>query len=160
MQFPHFIHNFILNRCVWIGGGMLTFSGWWILLIYFHVFLNVCDALLANVVSSYKELYLLCSHPTVVNCGNSTLAAFGWTAQKPDDPSSLRSYVGLFDLNQWYHSQMPLKVFWKKKGPGARIPLLGCEFFAFFSLVDNHGCIRGNRAQTILVSRGLLQYRC
>ena len=81
-----------------------------------------------------------------------TLTAFVWTTQYPGDPTSLRAYVALFDLNQWYHSQMLSKVVWRtRKGPGERSPLLGCGYFAFFALVGKDGRLGHQEVSALLV---------
>ena len=81
-----------------------------------------------------------------------TLTAFVWTTQYPGDPTSLRAYVALFDLNQWYHSQMLSKVVWRtRKGPGERSPLLGCGYFAFFALVGKDRRLGHQEVSALLV---------
>ena len=83
-----------------------------------------------------------------------TLAAFVWTTRCPGDPASLRAYVALFDLNQWYHSQMLSKVVWRtKKGPGESSPLLGCGYFAFFALVGKDGRLGHQEVSALLVGQ-------
>lgn len=64
----------------------------------------------------------------------------------------MRAYVALFDLNQWYHSQMLSKVVWRtKKGPGERSPLLGCGYFAFFALVGRDGRLGHQEVSAVMV---------
>ena len=85
-------------------------------------------------------------------CEDTTLMAFVWKTEKANDPSSLRSFVGLFDLNQWYHAQMPQKLHMKRKGPVTRSQIFGYEYFAFFSLVDKGGVLYDNPGDLLLVS--------
>ena len=124
-----------------------------------HTHTNVRTCTLKSVLF-VCALHSISLHTVAVECGNMTLAAFVWTSEKPREPSSLRAYIGLFDLNQWYHAQMPVKVSWKKKGPGEHLPLLGCEYFAFFSILDGHSSIRGEKIQSVLVSYAMLPLYC
>ena len=90
--------------------------------------------------------------PLEVLCEDMTLTVFVWTTQCLGDPTSLRAYVALFDLNQWYHSQMLSKVVWRtKKGPGERSPLLGCGYFAFFALVGRDGRLGHQEVSAVMV---------
>eukprot|EP00731_Ephydatia_muelleri_P015547 Em0008g1267a len=58
-----------------------------------------------------------------------TLASFVWSSCEGD---STHYFLGLFDLNQWYHAQMPRGVRWRQVGKHSGV--LGCSYFAFFVL--------------------------
>ncbi|XP_038076650.1 protein ELYS-like [Patiria miniata] len=57
------------------------------------------------------------------------LAAFVWEARSDpaDGQESSSCFLALFDLNRWYHAQMPRAI---RTLPGKQ----GCSFFAFYSL--------------------------
>jgi hypothetical protein len=69
------------------------------------------------------------SHDETVPRSDLTVAVFVWGC----GDSAHRDYiVGLFDLNQYYHSQVPKMLQWRMSGKRAGV--LGCSYFTFYSL--------------------------
>ncbi|RMX53817.1 hypothetical protein pdam_00000467 [Pocillopora damicornis] len=61
-----------------------------------------------------------------------TLAVCVWEAPAQDPQSRPTCHLGIFDINCWYHSQMPPSI--RDAMFGSKDPT--CPFFAFFSLAD------------------------
>lgn len=61
-----------------------------------------------------------------------TLAVCVWEAPAHDQHSRPTCYLGIFDINCWYHAQMPPSI--RDAMFGSKDPT--CPFFAFFSLID------------------------
>ncbi|KAJ7394682.1 Protein ELYS [Desmophyllum pertusum] len=61
-----------------------------------------------------------------------TLAMCVWEAPAHDPHSRPTCHLGIFDINCWYHSQMPASI--RDAMFGSKDPT--CPFFAFFSLAD------------------------
>lgn len=61
-----------------------------------------------------------------------TLAVCVWEAPSHDPHSRPTCHLGIFDVNCWYHSQMPPSI--RDAMFGSKDPT--CPFFAFFSLAD------------------------
>ncbi|CAH3037704.1 unnamed protein product [Porites lobata] len=61
-----------------------------------------------------------------------TLAVCVWEAPSHDLHSKPTCHLGIFDINCWYHSQMPPSI--RDAMFGSKDPT--CPFFAFFSLAD------------------------
>ncbi|XP_013391825.1 protein ELYS-like [Lingula anatina] len=59
-----------------------------------------------------------------------SLCLFAWEVTSSADPSKTTCYLGLFDMNRWYHAQMPVAVRYSSAHPNL------CAFFGMFSL-DN-----------------------
>lgn len=83
------------------------------------------------------------SHDELTSNVDQTLAAFIWSSLDQEVP---RYFLAVFDINQWYHAQMPRGLQWKRSGRHAGV--LGCSYFAFFSL--NHCLGPGGAGKSVL----------
>ena len=60
-----------------------------------------------------------------------SLCVFAWEAQTPNNNAQSVTHLGIFDLNRWYHAQMPGSV--RLHGGTNRSV---CPFFAFLSTTE------------------------
>ena len=66
-----------------------------------------------------------------------TILIFVWESQSADEGK--KYHVGVFDLNRWYHAQMPRNIRWEKATAmmsmvAGQQPPKVCSFLAFHSL--------------------------
>ncbi|CAI8030968.1 Protein ELYS [Geodia barretti] len=69
------------------------------------------------------------SHDPAFHGPDLTVAMFVWGC---GDPAHRDYIIGVFDLNQYYHSQVPRMLHWRTSGQQSGV--LGCSYFSFYSL--------------------------